>query len=179
MAELATLARPYANAVFELAQADQALDAWSRILALLAAASEDPRVRRLLDSPDLAAEVKAHKLSGLCGDELNDKARNLVGLLARNKRLDVIDEIRAQFEDRKAEAERMLEVEVVTAYEMSPEQSEKLRSALQRKFDREVSLTGRVDSQVIGGAVIRAGDTVIDASLRGKLNKLAETLQRN
>lgn len=179
MAELATLARPYANAVFDLARADQALDGWSRMLTFLAVVAEDPRVRSLLDSPDLPSEVKGHKLAELCGDELNDKARNLVGLLARNKRLDVIDELRAQFEERKAEAERVLEVEVVTAYELSEEQSEKLRNALQRKFDREVSLSGRVDPEVIGGAVIRAGDTVIDASLRGRLNRLAETLQRN
>ncbi|MEQ8858262.1 MAG: F0F1 ATP synthase subunit delta [Pseudomonadales bacterium] len=179
MAELATLARPYANAVFDLAKSDRALDAWSRMLALLAAASVEPRVRRLLDSPDLAAQAKAHRLAELCGDELNDKARNLVGLLARNKRLDIIDEIRGQFEERKAEAERVLEVEVVTAYELGDEQAETLRSALQRKFDREVNLTGRVDARVLGGAVIRAGDTVIDASLRGRLDKLAESLQRN
>lgn len=179
MAELATLARPYANAVFELAKADRTLDQWSRMLSFLAVASAEPKVRQMLDSPDLAAEVKARRLAELCGEELNDRARNLVGLLAYNKRLNAIDEIRAQFEERKAEEERVLEVEVVTAYELSAEQSDKLRQALMRKFDREVNLTGRVDRQVIGGAVIRAGDTVIDASLRGRLDKLAETLQRN
>lgn len=179
MAEQATLARPYANAVFDLAKADNGLDQWSRMLAILAAAASEERVRRMLESPDLPAEVKAHRLVELCGDELNDKARNLVGLLASNKRLDVIEEMREQFEARKAEEERVLEVEVVTAWELSPEQSEKLRAALARKFDREVNLTGRVDDQVLGGAVIRAGDTVIDASLRGRLDKLAESLQRN
>ena len=179
MAELATLARPYANAVFDLAKANDALEQWSRMLSLLAAAGGEDKVRRMLESPDLPAEVKAHRLVEVCGDALNDRARNLVGLLARNKRLDVIDEIRDQFEARKAEAERVLDVEVVTAYELSPEQSDKLRQALARKFEREVNLTGRIDTTVIGGALIRAGDTVIDGSLRGRLDKLAESLQRN
>lgn len=179
MAELATLARPYAKAVFELAKGDQALDAWSRMLGFLAAATEEPKVRALLDSPDLDDEVKAERLMSLCGEELNDRARALVRILARNKRLEAIPEIRDQFEVRKAEEERMLDVEVVTAHPLSAEQSDKLRDALQRRFQREVNLTSRVDDAVLGGAVIRAGDTVIDASLRGRLDKLAETLQRN
>jgi F-type H+-transporting ATPase subunit delta len=179
MAELATLARPYANAVFDLAKSNGALDQWSRMLSFLAAAGADDKVRQMLESPDLPAEVKAHRLVQLCGDELNDRARNLVGLLAGNKRLDVIEEIRDQFEARKADEQRVLDVEVVTAYELSPEQSDKLRGALARKFEREVNLTGRIDRNVIGGALIRAGDTVIDGSLRGRLDKLAESLQRN
>lgn len=179
MAELATLARPYAKAVFDLAKSDNSLPGWSRMLAFMAAASADPKVRGMVDSPDLSAEEKSRRLTDVCGDELNQKARNLVALLARNKRLTVIEEIRDQFETYRAEEERVLEVEVVTAQELSAEQSEKLREALQRKFDREVNVTGRVDSHVLGGAVIRAGDTVIDASLRGRLDKLAETLQRN
>ena len=179
MAELATLARPYANAVFELAKREQTLETWARMLSFLAAAAAEPKVRQLLDSPELADEVKARQLIDLCDDELNDRGRNLVHVLAGNKRLGVLGDVQEQFEVRKAEEERVLDVEVVTAYELSAEQSEKLRSALQRKFDREVNLTGRVDESVIGGAVIRAGDTVIDASLRGRLDKLAETLQRN
>jgi F-type H+-transporting ATPase subunit delta len=179
MAELATIARPYAKAVFDLAKSDNTLPQWSRMLSFLAMASVDPKVRTVLDSPDLSAEQKSARLADVCGDELNDRARNLVGLLARNKRLDVIEEIREQFEEHRAEEERVLDVEVITAYELSAEQSEKLRAALQRKFDREVNVTGRVDRDVIGGAVIRAGDTVIDASLRGRLDKLTEALQRN
>lgn len=179
MAEVATLARPYAKAVFELAKADRTLDQWSRMLTSLAGAAAAPKIRQLLDSPDLSAEVKARRLMDVCGEELNDRARALVEILARNKRLDAIDEIREQFEARKAEEERVLEVEVVTAHALSAEQSDKLREALARKFAREVNLTSRVDTQVIGGAMIRAGDTVIDASLRGRLDKLAESLQRH
>jgi F-type H+-transporting ATPase subunit delta len=179
MAELATLARPYANAVFDLAKSSGDLDRWSRMLNFLALASEAPKVRQMFDSPDLPAEAKARKLAEICGEELDQRGRNLVGLLAQNKRLNVIPELREQFEARKAEAERVLDVEVVTAYELSQEQTDKLRQALASRFDREVQLTGRVDPAVIGGAVIRAGDTVIDASLRGRLDKLAESLQRH
>lgn len=179
MAELATLARPYAKAVFELAKGDRSLDQWSRMLGFLSAAAAAPKVRALLDSPDLSAEVKAERLVEICGEELNDRAKALVRILARNKRLDALEEIREQFEARKAEEERMLDVEVVTAHPLSAEQSDALRTALQKRFEREVNLTSRVDDAVLGGAVIRAGDTVIDASLRGRLDKLAESLQRN
>jgi F-type H+-transporting ATPase subunit delta len=179
MAELATLARPYANALFDVAKSEKALEQWSRMLAYLAAAAQADKVRQMLDSPDLASELKAQRLIDLCGEDLSARAKNMVHLLARNKRLGIIGEIRQQFEERKAEEERILEVEVVSAYELSTEQSNKLREALQRKFDREVTLTGRVDPHVLGGAVIRAGDTVIDGSIRGRLDKLAETLQRS
>ncbi len=179
MAELATLARPYANAVYDLAKSDNALDQWSRMLAFLAAAADVERMQLVLESPDLPAEVKARRLIDVCGEELNDRAKNLVRVLAANKRLNAISEVRDQFEIRKAEDERVLDVEVITACQLSAEQSDKLRQALARRFEREVNLSGRVDASVIGGAVIRAGDTVIDASLRGRLDKLAETLQRN
>jgi F-type H+-transporting ATPase subunit delta len=179
MAELATLARPYANALFDVAKSERALEQWSRMLAYLAAAAQADKVRQMIESPELAADVKAQRLIDLCGEELSTRAKNMVRLLAANKRLGIIGEIRQQFEVRKAEEEKILEVEVVSAYELSPEQSNKLRDALQRKFDREVNLTGRVDPHVLGGAIIRAGDTVIDGSIRGRLDKLAETLQRS
>jgi len=176
MAEVATLARPYANAVFDLAKADKTLDQWSSMLAYLTAASEDEKVRRLLESPDVSAQQKALRLVEICGETLDESAQSLVRLLARNKRLGVLGEIRDQFEIKKAEEERVLEVEIISAYELTAEQSDRLRDALQRRFEREVSLTGRVDSHMLGGAIIRAGDTVIDGSLRGRLNKLAEAM---
>lgn len=179
MAELATLARPYANALFDVAKSEKALEQWSRMLAYLAAVAEADKVRQLLDSPELASEVKAQRLIDLCGEELSDRAKSAVRLLARNKRLGLIGEIREQFEVRKAEEERILEVEVISAFDLTAEQSNKLREALQRKFEREVNVTGRVDPNVLGGAIIRAGDTVIDGSIRGRLDKLAETLQRS
>jgi F-type H+-transporting ATPase subunit delta len=178
MAELATLARPYSKAIFELAKSQQSLEAWSRLLELLAAVAEEPAVRLLLDSPELPDPVKAERLIRICGDDVDDRGRALINLLAANKRLDLIADIREQFEELKAQEERVLDVEVVSAFRLSDEQSAMLRDALHRKFEREVNLTSRVDEGLVGGAVIRAGDTVIDGSVRGRLAKLAETLQR-
>ncbi len=178
MAELATLARPYANAVFATARDDGALERWSRMLGFLAAAAREPDVRRLLDAPDVSDEQKAFRLADICGDELNDKARKLVQTLARNKRLGLIDEILEQFELKRAQDEQTLEVEVVTAYPLSDEHAARLKQALGDKYAKEVNLYSVVDEHLIGGAIIRAGDTVIDGSIRGRLNKLAESLQR-
>jgi F-type H+-transporting ATPase subunit delta len=178
MAELATLARPYARAVFELAKSQGQLDRWSRTLGLLAAVGDDPRVGGLIESPDLPAAVKAERLAGICGPELDDRGRQLVRLLAINKRLAVIGELKRQFEEFKAQEERVLDVEVISAFDLTGEQAEMLREALRGRFRKEVNLTSRVERNLIGGAVIRAGDTVIDGSIRGKLERLAETLQR-
>jgi len=117
-------------------------------------------------------------LSGLCADALDDRGRALVDLLARNKRLALIGEINVQFEELKAQEERVLDVEVVSAFPLTDAQSALLRDALARRYAREVNMTSRVDPGLVGGAVIRAGDTVVDGSLRGRLARLAETLQR-
>lgn len=178
MAELATLARPYANAIFDIARQDRLLDRWSRSLGFLASASADENVRGLLESPSATDEQKAHTLAELCGDELGDKERGLIAVLARNGRLALFAEIHAQFEALRAEEERVLEVEVVAAYELLEDQRQELIDALGRRFEREIQLSSRVDTSLLGGAVIRAGDTVIDGSVRGKLDKLSETLQR-
>ena len=178
MAELATLARPYANAVFATAREDGNLERWSRMLGYLAAAAREPEVRRLLDSPDVGDEQKAFRLADICGDELNDKARKLVQVLARNKRLGLIDEILEQYELKRAQDEQTLDVEVVSAYPLSDDQAARLKQVLGEKYAKEVSLSSVVDEGLLGGAIIRAGDTVIDGSVRGRLNKLAESLQR-
>jgi F-type H+-transporting ATPase subunit delta len=179
MAELATLARPYANAVFDIAKGAGDLDRWSRMLVCLGAVAADRSVRQLLEAPEMPDEQKAFRLADICGDELDDRARKMIQVLARNKRLGLIGEIRDQFEELKALDEKVLEVEVVSARPLSSEQEESIRSALANRYQREVTMSSRVDEHLLGGAVIRAGDTVIDGSVRGKLDKLAETLQRS
>jgi F-type H+-transporting ATPase subunit delta len=178
MAELATLARPYSKAVFELAKSQGRLDAWARMLELLAAIAGQEPVRQLLDSPELTDSAKAQRLIRICGDDIDDRGRALINLLAVNKRLALIGELREQFDELKAQEEQMLDVEVVSAYELTSAQADMLREALQRKFQREVNMTSRVDTGLVGGALIRAGDTVIDGSVRGRLAKLVEALQR-
>ncbi len=178
MAELATLARPYANAAFDLAKADSALDAWSRMLALLGAAAQSDTVQQLLESPDLEDGAKATRLSELFREELNDRGKRFLQVLADNKRLPLLPEIAEQFEERRAEEEQVLDVEVVSAHPLTDAQSDKLKQALATKFGRTVVMSSRTDNSLIGGAIIRAGDTVIDGSLQGKLEKLKETLGR-
>ena len=178
MAELATLARPYAHAIFDIAKQDRLLDRWLRTLAFLTSVSADENVRRLLESPSATDEQKTHTLAQLCGDDLGDKGRALISVLAQNGRLGLFAEISAQFESLRAEEERILDVEVVAAYELKPDERQRLIDALGRRFEREIQLSSRVDRGLVGGAIIRAGDTVIDGSIRGKLDKLSETLQR-
>ena len=179
MAESATLARPYANAAFDIAKADGELGRWSSMLQLLAGAVAEPAVRELLDTPSLDDAAKALRLADLFKDQLNDRARRFLSVLADNKRLLLLPEIAGQFEERRAEEEQTLDVEVVTAYPLTDQQTEALTQGLTRRFGKAVEMTSRIDASLMGGAVIRAGDTVIDGSIVGKLNKLKEALQRS
>ena len=176
MAELATIARPYANAVFTLAKRETALDRWSSMLNVLAATTQHPTISALLDSPDMPGTAKAFRLAEVCGDELDDRGKKFLQSLADNDRLGLIGEIRTQFETLRAEEEKSLDVEVVSAYELSESQSAALAASLNTKFQKEITIETRVDASLIGGAVVRAGDVVIDGSIRGKLAKLAQTL---
>lgn len=178
MAELATLARPYAGAVFDIAKSAHELDRWSRMLAVLASVSIDAGMKILLEAPEVDEEEKARQLSDVCGDEINDEVQKFVQVLAENKRLPLLGEISRQFEELRALEQQSLDVVVTSAFEMSQAEQSQLKSALHRRFAKEITLTSEVDSSLIGGAVIRAGDTVIDGSIRGKLSKLAESIQR-
>ena len=179
MAELATLARPYARAAFEAARedGDDGLDRWSRMLALLAAAVEEESVADAIVSPSRTPEGKAQMLVELLGEELSDKGRNLVRLLADNKRLELTPEIAPLYEELKDAFLRTLEVEVVSARRINKADLESLQKKLAARYEKEIVLTSRIDKRLLGGAVIRAGDEVIDGSIRGRLDRLADTLR--
>ena len=174
MAELATLARPYANAAFDVAKAAARLEEWSRGLSLLALANADSTVQTIMASPMTTAPEKAHKLIELFRDELSDPIQQFVHVLAENKRLPLLGEIATQFEVRRAEEARTLDVEVTTAVPLSESERERFQEILGRRFEQQINLTTAVDEALIGGAHIRAGDTVIDGSLQGRLAKLGE-----
>ena len=176
MAESITLARPYANAAFEVAVADKALAEWSEMLKTLAAVAADDKVSSLLKNPALTAEKQSDALLAICGEEVTAKGKNMVRLLAENRRLPLLPEIAEIFDVLKAAKEKSVDVDLATAYALSDALVEQLTQALQKRLDRQVKLHTSVDQSLIGGAVIRAGDTVIDSSVRGKLNKLAESL---
>jgi F-type H+-transporting ATPase subunit delta len=176
MAESITLARPYANAAFEVAVADKALAEWSGMLKTLAAVTADGKVSTLLKNPALTADKQSDALLAICGNDISAKGKNMIRLLADNRRLPLLPEISEIFEVLKAAKEKSIDVELATAFTLSDALVEQLTQALQKRLDRQVKLHTSVDQSLIGGAVIRAGDTVIDSSVRGKLNKLAESL---
>lgn len=176
MAELTTLARPYAKAAFQVAMQDNALGNWSAMLTLVASVAGQETVRTVLTDPSLSSEQAARSFIEVCGDELDAKGQNFIRLLAENKRLVLLQEISALFEILKANQEKSVDVEITTAFEISSDISDKLAKALKDRLHREINLATAVDQSLIGGAVIRAGDTVIDSSVRGKLFKLAESI---
>jgi F-type H+-transporting ATPase subunit delta len=177
MAELTTLARPYAKAVFAEAQEKGALDAWSADLALLAACVAEQQLAAFLQHPSLTAQQQAQTLIDVCGDKLNEAAKNLVAVLAENKRLLLVAEISALYEEMKAQLQNTVDVVVTSAQPLSDEQSTKLVQALKARLQCDVRMTSEVDESLIGGAIIRAGDLVIDGSVTGKLAKLAEAMK--
>lgn len=176
MAEITTVARPYAKAAFEHAHAGGQLAAWSSMLALAAGVVGDAAFKQYVARPTLSAAEQADAVLKVCGDRLNADARNFVSTLAANKRLQALPAISERFEALRAEAEGAVDVDVTTAYALDAAQTKALADVLSGKLSRQVNVTSAVDASLIGGAVIRAGDVVIDASVRGKLGKLRATL---
>ena len=179
MAEKSTLARPYAKAVFELARDQRVFDRWSKVLATLSALSADVGVQAMLASPKAAPSVRAEvlaELAGKAGEKLDQQGRNFVGLLAENRRLGLLPEIASDFERLRAEAENTLEVELVAAMPVPAEEQKRIADALHKKLGRKITLKYVEDKTLIGGAVLRAGDLVIDGSVREKLGRLTAAL---
>ena len=173
MAEKQTLARPYAEAVFELAKGSNALKPWSGMLALIAAVAADENMQRLAADPRVDRGRFRDLFLDVCSKNLDEAGANFVRLLVENRRLNLMPEIVAQYETLKAEAEARIEATVVSAFALEPGQMKSLSEALKRRLGREVNITAQVDKTLLGGIVIRAGDLVIDGSVRGRLADLA------
>lgn len=176
MSELTTLARPYAKAAFEFAQSKDNLSAWSDMLSFSAAAVSDTKLAEFLDNPGLTRSQAAEVMLKVAADRLDEKGQNFIRLLADNKRLNLLPAIAELFEDHKAMFEKTVDVDITSAVELSDSQVSKLTSRLSEKLGRQVNINSQTDASLIGGLFIRAGDTVIDASLRGKLSDLSDVL---
>ncbi|GAB3370556.1 F0F1 ATP synthase subunit delta [Spongiibacter taiwanensis] len=176
MAELSTMARPYAKAAFEHALASSALDNWSEMLATAAAVAKNDAVAAMLASPSVTSAKQAQSFIDICGDALNAGGQNFIRILAENKRLSLLPLISELFEAQKAIQEQTVDVELTTALALDSASEENLAKKLQQKLQREVRITSVVDPKLLGGVVVRAGDLVIDGSVRGRLAKLAEAL---
>lgn len=176
MAELTTLARPYAKAAFEFALAQSALSEWQKALSKSAAVVSHEKIRRLLSSPSLTAGEKGKTFGEVCGDVLDDKQRNFIDILVSHGRLTLLPQITALFELYKANQEKTIDVEIQSAFQLTPEFEKKFVQTLKQKLSRDVKLSSSVNKDLIGGALIRAGDMVIDGSARGRLAKLKDAM---
>jgi len=178
MTDFTTAARPYANAVYDLAQETSTLDSWSDALANLATVVNDVQMSKLLDDPELGKAQKGELIIQVLGDKLNEQQQNLVKLMAENGRLKLMPDVLNQFEVARAKAENKVEAEVISAFELSEQQTGELVNTLKTKLGCEVTLTTTIDKSLIGGVIIKAGDTIIDASMKSQLDSLALSLGR-
>ena len=176
MSELTTLARPYAKAAFGFALEEKSLDSWSDMLSFLSLVSKNDDITTILDSPSITREKAAEVVLSVAEGQIDDKGKNFVRLLASNGRLELLPEILTLFEHHKTEYEKTVDVDLTSAIELSDQQLTELAEKLTGKLGRKVNINCEIDPKVMGGLVIRAGDLVIDASIRGKLNELADSL---
>lgn len=178
MAEETTVARPYAQAIFERASESSALADWSDMLQLLSAVVSDDTMAAVISGVKLGKAETAQLIIDVCGDKLNAEGANLVKLLTENGRLTVLPEITARFELLRSESESTVEAEVTSAMPVDETQQQKIAEALKQRLGKNVNLKVTIDESLIGGAVIRAGDMVIDGSASGKISKLAAAMNQ-
>jgi len=176
VAERATIARPYAKAAFEAASEVHAFAPWSSGLNIAAEIVVDPRVTALVKNPELPAPDVADFIIGVAGDKLDARMQNFVRVLAENHRLLLLPEILAHYEIMRADVENTVDVEVISAVKLDADHAEKLAAALNTRLKRRVNMRNTVDASILGGAVIHAGDLVIDGSLKGRLARLRTEL---
>ena len=176
MIEPITLARPYARAAFEHARGAGELAQWQDALEQLAAVTRDHKVSVMLKSPNQTAQQRAENLAALVGDSLPESVVNLLMIMADNGRLSLLPEVVTLFEQFKQAVESTVTVVVTSAYPLSDDETRVLSETMTSKLDRSVTLTSETDPSLLGGAIIRADDLVIDGSVRGRLDKLAGAL---
>ncbi|WP_026376055.1 F0F1 ATP synthase subunit delta [Aestuariibacter salexigens] len=176
MSELTTIARPYAKAAFDFAVENNTVASWQEMLIFAGQVAKNETVKQLL-SGALAAEHMADIFTKLCGEQLDDKGQNLIKLLAENGRLQVLPEISELFDAMKAEYDKQVDVDVTSAVELSDAQQKELSASLEKRLARKVKLNCNVDPALVAGVIIKAGDIVIDGSVKSKLNRLADALQ--
>jgi F-type H+-transporting ATPase subunit delta len=176
MADKSTIARPYAKAAFEEARDRKRLGPWSEALRTAATVIGDSRVEALLGNPRVTPDELATLVIGIAGPQLDEEGRNFVRTVADNRRLALLPEISALFDELKGEAEGVVDVTVTSAAPLDDSQRGDLTAALEKRLGRSVRLQCATDPALIGGAVLRAGDLMIDGSLRGRLERIAYAL---
>lgn len=176
MSELTTAARPYARAVFEMADEAGDLAKWSEMLAFMGAVADNEEVQTLLANPRMTKQAGADAFITLCDKKLDDKAENLVKMLAENDRLSLLPEMSVLYEVLKDEAEGSVEALVTAAKKLTQAEEKSIATALKKRLGRDVKLKVSLDESLLGGAIIQAGDLVIDGSLKGRLSKMTNLM---
>jgi len=176
MSELSTLARPYAEAVFKRALETKSTSVWSDTLAFLSAVMQDQEMAIIIANPKVEQEQLTQLLLDICQEQIQKEGVNLVKILIENDRVLLAPQISELYESFKAEHEGYLDVEVTSAYALTKEEQKKFATILEKKLDKKVHITASVDKGLIGGFLAKAGDKVIDGSIKGQLQQLAKKL---
>jgi F-type H+-transporting ATPase subunit delta len=176
MSELTTIARPYAQAAFNYAVENKTVTHWQEMLAFSAEVSKNDTIKSLLTGT-VVADKLAEIFNSVCGEQLDQQGQNLIQILAENRRLNVLPDIYSMFSQLKAEHDKEIDVDVMSATKLLKKHQTSIGAALEKRLSRKVKLNCSVDPSLIAGVVIKAGDTVIDGSFRSKLNRLADALQ--
>ena len=176
MAEAITIARPYANAVFAIAQEKSELKVWSELLEVLSQSVADPAMQSIIASPSVGDDQVLGLMADIAGEAMTEDATSFLALLANNNRLQLLSDIAVIFEELRAEAEQVMTAEVSSAKALTKKQQANIAAALKKRTGRDVTLNVEIDESLLGGAIIRAGDLIIDGSALGKLNRLANVI---
>ncbi|MFT2110521.1 F0F1 ATP synthase subunit delta [Marinomonas sp. 2405UD68-3] len=176
MAELKTVARPYAKAAFDVARENNQVVEWDNMLSIFAHSASDSNFSQALANPSFSAEEKASALADVCTEVTTTEGKAFLLTLAENNRLTLLPVISTLFNELKLNYEKAVDVVVTSAFPLTTEQENTLAVSLGKKLDRTINLSSETDADLIGGAVIRTGDLIIDGSVRGKLAKLAEAI---
>ncbi|MCK5354780.1 MAG: F0F1 ATP synthase subunit delta [Methyloprofundus sp.] len=176
MSELSTLARPYAEAVFKRAKETASSQEWSDTLAFLSAIMQDESLAAIVNNPRVAQDELTQLLQDICQDQVTGEANNFLKLLIENGRLSLAPQIAELFENYKAEDEGYVDVDVITAYALTKAEEKSFATSLKKKLNKQVNISASVDKSLIGGFLVKAGDSVIDGSISGQLQQLAKRI---
>jgi len=177
MAEISTIARPYATAVFNFANESKGLSNWSDTLVLLSAVIQDEHIKSIIEDSKVLDSEREDLILNVCKGKLDENGSNFVKLLVENKRLLILPEISQFFEELKADAEGLIEAEIIMAEKPNQKTVDDLLKSLEKKFNKKIEGKVVIDKNIIGGTKIVVGDSVIDASVRAQLDNLAFTLK--
>ena len=177
MAEITTIARPYAEAVFKLAMAENSLGKWADVLSKMSVIADNPDMRAAIADPKLAGETLAALFFSVMNGSVDEQGKNFIRVLIENDRVSLLPEISLQFHDLKSKQEGVAEAEIISAFPMSDEELSGLTATLEKYFKRKIKPSVQIDKELIGGVKVTVGDEVFDASIKARLQSMATTLQ--